>query len=71
MKARLIVLAVVSVLVAAGAASASQLDVIRGTNGPDTLHGTPGADVIYARGGNDVVRGGTAGRDDDPGADGE
>lgn len=56
MKGRLIFFAVVSVLVAAASASATRLDVIRGTNGPDTLNGTPGNDLIYAGAGNDIVR---------------
>ena len=41
MKASLIVLALAAMLVAAVAASAAQLDVIRGTDGPDTLKAPP------------------------------
>jgi len=50
---------IVVVLAAGGlatAASARQLDLIRGTPGADVLNGTAGADLIYGRGGNDVVR---------------
>ena len=54
MKPKLAFLAAAA-LVLAAAASAARLDLIRGTDGPDTLNGTAGADVIYARGGNDVI----------------
>ena len=56
MRGRLIFLAAVAALVVAATATAAQLDLIRGTNGPDELNGTPGSDLIYARAGNDVVR---------------
>ena len=49
-------LAVLAAGAVATAAVAARLDVIRGTDGPDTLNGTAGADLIYARGGNDIVR---------------
>jgi RTX calcium-binding nonapeptide repeat (4 copies) len=54
-KAKLTFLAA-GALVLAATASATRLDLIRGTDGPDSLNGTAGADVIYARGGNDVIR---------------
>jgi RTX calcium-binding nonapeptide repeat (4 copies) len=53
---KLIVLALVTALAFAAAASARSLDLIRGTTGPDNINGTAGADLIYARAGNDLVR---------------
>jgi RTX calcium-binding nonapeptide repeat (4 copies) len=55
-KAKLIITVVVGLLVCAAAASAANLDLIRGTPGPDSLNGTNGPDIIYARAGNDSVR---------------
>src|SRR5712691_328111 len=57
MKGKAFFLILATALIVVAAASAARLDVIRGTNGPDTLNGTPGNDLIYARGGNDIVRG--------------
>jgi Ca2+-binding RTX toxin-like protein len=56
-KYRVLVLAAVCSLAAAGAASGATEAVFVGTPGPDTIYGTSGADAIYGKAGDDSLHG--------------
>lgn len=49
--------AALTVALSAGAASATTIAIIEGTNAGEVLNGTPRADTVYAYGGADLVRG--------------